>query len=313
MDDLSNHYVKFVKFNEGTLQSLINETVKFSTVYEFNDFNEVHFGRLPNLKMSDLFHHGREMRDYVLNPETMIRLFELTLKSGNYSNERIEQLKKRVMEALPNIKEFLDAVGANEVNNSEGYNPFMVESLLHMNMGIFCMSHFEVFDDDAAQLMFAHYADNLKGLALIYSIDKTQPLPVKCEAFERPIDHLENLRKESLSHIADALFNENYESSKMLYINKSKCWGYENEYRAFGKPGITKASDANLKLQAILYTARFDSNQLDCLKNIKRIVYGGRLKLGKIYPNSGSFETCFKITSSNKPLSIREWLKSNPT
>ena len=33
-------FVKFVQFNDRTIQTIINKTVKFSTVYEFNDLNE---------------------------------------------------------------------------------------------------------------------------------------------------------------------------------------------------------------------------------------------------------------------------------
>lgn len=42
-EDTSGLYVKFVPYNEKTLAGLINKTVKFSTVYEFNDFNELRF------------------------------------------------------------------------------------------------------------------------------------------------------------------------------------------------------------------------------------------------------------------------------
>ncbi len=37
------YFVKFVRYNNHTLSNLINKTIKFSTVYEFNDFNELHY------------------------------------------------------------------------------------------------------------------------------------------------------------------------------------------------------------------------------------------------------------------------------
>lgn len=38
--DTNRCFVKFVPFNGRTIQTIINKTVKFSTVYEFNDLNE---------------------------------------------------------------------------------------------------------------------------------------------------------------------------------------------------------------------------------------------------------------------------------
>jgi hypothetical protein len=37
------YFVKFVRYNKITLSNLINKTVRFSTVYNFNDFNELHY------------------------------------------------------------------------------------------------------------------------------------------------------------------------------------------------------------------------------------------------------------------------------
>ena len=33
-------FVKFVPWNERTLSNLINKTIRFSTVFDFNEFNE---------------------------------------------------------------------------------------------------------------------------------------------------------------------------------------------------------------------------------------------------------------------------------
>ena len=38
----SPFYVKFRPFDENTLIGLINQSIRFSTVYDFNDFSEFH-------------------------------------------------------------------------------------------------------------------------------------------------------------------------------------------------------------------------------------------------------------------------------
>ena len=49
----------------------------------------------------------------------------------------------------------------------EDIGPTVLEHIAYIETGIFCLSGTEVFKDDAAQLMFAHYANNLQGLALV--------------------------------------------------------------------------------------------------------------------------------------------------
>ena len=50
-------FVKFVPFNQNTISSLINQTIRFSTVYDFNDFNEFNFYCYDNLLKNENLHN----------------------------------------------------------------------------------------------------------------------------------------------------------------------------------------------------------------------------------------------------------------
>ena len=103
--------------------------------------------------------------------------------------------------------------------------------------------------DDAAQLMFAHYAENLQGLALVYILDANtkRPTTIKYERILREFmdenDYIE-------------LIKGNYFD---FFCYKSKNWKYENEYRFFSTPGLRTASGIGLTLKGLFYTDRFDN------------------------------------------------------
>lgn len=112
------------------------------------------------------------------------------------------------------------------------------EATAYTSVGIFCMSNMSVFEDDAAQLMFAHYAKNSAGLALIYQYRKkpSQALPIDYANFPQ-------LKGREPNRLVRWLDGEFYYSlwpgmdmGEFLY--KSPWWGYEKEYRIFDKPGI---------------------------------------------------------------------------
>lgn len=44
---MNRYFVKFVPYNERTITHLVNKTVKFSTVFEFNDLNEYRYLSTP--------------------------------------------------------------------------------------------------------------------------------------------------------------------------------------------------------------------------------------------------------------------------
>lgn len=126
----------------------------------------------------------------------------------------------------------------------------IIENLAYINVGIFCVSKLEVFNDDSAQLMFAHYGDNLKGLALIYEIN-TNLAPIS-------YDHKIKILTGSKNRIFEYL-NGIYTDIEDFRL-KSYKWEYEKEERLFGKPAIYSANEKGIELKGVLYTPRSSAN-----------------------------------------------------
>lgn len=129
-------------------------------MYEFNDFNEMHFIAIDNFTERLTHDHPNDL------PKFQETIKDCRFKSGLLSraNERgiynSEELKK--------LEKF--AVGHETMPSDKHVERAVVEHLVFSSVGIFCAADLSVFDDDSAQLMFAHYGENLKGLALIYVI-----------------------------------------------------------------------------------------------------------------------------------------------
>lgn len=263
--DINRCCVKFVQFNDRTIQTIINKTVKFSTVYEFNDLNEQNvIVGLPNEFPTAIAELKKYLSDDNKRENVISKIKENVLcnDENNPKHSQINQYLHTVTSALRNPTSWDDF---------EDIGPTVLEHIAYIETGIFCLSGVEVFKDDAAQLMFAHYAENLQGLALLYTLDVNTELPIAIEYKGRQIECMDE--------------NDYIELIKGKYFGffsyKSKNWKYENEYRFFSTPGLQSASSIGLTLRGIFYTERFDNEaeapKLKLLRSINEKYYENHL------------------------------------
>lgn len=112
--------------------------------------------------------------------------------------------------------------------------------------------------------MFAHYADNLKGLALIYEAFKETSL--------KKIEYIPPFLSQPIDTSDQWKYRVSYKYSDMRnFIKKSSRWNYEKEYRLFNEPNIIEAEKHNIKLRAIFYTLRFDETYLPILNKLNEL------------------------------------------
>jgi hypothetical protein len=269
--DISKCFVKFVQFNDRTIQTIINKTVKFSTVYEFNDLNEQNVKEISFPRRSHTF--IAELKKY--------------LSDDNKREDVISKIKENVLcndENTPKrnqINQYLQTIASALRNPTwddfeEIYWATVIGHISYIETGVFCLSGAEVFKDDAAQLMFAHYAENLQGLALVYALDVNAKLPTTIK--------YERILREFMDE------NDYVELIKGKYFDffcyKSKNWKYENEYRFFSTPGLQTASSIGLTLKGLFYTDRFDNEaeapKLKLLRSINEKYYENLLFIERL-------------------------------
>ena len=300
MSNNNEYFVKFVPCNKKTLSSIINKTIYFSTVYDFNDFNELIF--IPNSTSGNQLRGEKIMKMFKKCYHNMPNNTELLkhAETNNYKREFLNELES----FLANLYD--------DPKFDEKFTGFMLEHIVYSTVGIFCLSHIDVFDNANAQVMFAHYGANLKGLALIYEINcpqliykinknqKVDYIDLKCKKESNMADFSSNI-----PNWLDGNFDKTHDFRKKL-----KIWDYEMEHRIFEKPGI-KPLPEGISLKAILYTPRFDSNDLRTLRQIIDEIYKGKVSLKKINQNLLTFYTeksYFTISEGDQPKSIKDWL-----
>jgi len=316
-------FVKFVKYNEKTLASLNNKTIKFSTVFEFNDFNELQYISDFNVSSEEIKETLKEtlLKNIKKNPQYKCYLINNADKSGKYC-------RKYLIEFAERLNQF--SQDNDNVFICTDF-PLITELLAYSSVGIFSVSNIRVFCDDSAQLMFAHYADNLKGLALIYETSNNTTFQFKEISYENMEERLIygccyfNLAKNNLNEYTicrnckDRILKIHKEMSRYQidacsrpcsgglagritewlegkfeevedFLKKSKKWSYEWEYRLIDNPGVKEAKEAGVELKAILYTPRLKKENFKTLKKIKKQKYPNNLILQEIKPSDKKFE-----------------------
>jgi hypothetical protein len=279
-NNLNNWYVKFVPLNEYTYSSLINKTVKFSSVYDFNDFNEEgifvtnsKIGWESGCKKIRTF-----LSKYLSNKTNISKVAAAALHNSSYTSD----YKNHLINELN--------MGGVEYAIERHYSA-LIEIITYLEIGILCLSRVDVFKDDAAQLMFAHYANNLKGLALIY---KAKNAKILHEVEYKNHIFLDTRNEDDLLNLV-----QGKEVEEFLF--KSPSWSYEKECRIFGKQNIQKAIDHDLTLRGIFYTSKQSVATSESLKEINKKLYKNELfieELHRSYSEERMFTMCRDEVSS---------------
>lgn len=131
--------------------------------------------------------------------------------------------------------------------------------MLRKSFGIACFS--ETYD---SLLMWSHYADYHRGICLEYSHEEIEKLVPFC-----PVVYTNSF--ENLANYIDIKGNEIDNRAIRLFLNKSKEWSYENEWRiidCLSENGVENGKILKkLKPQKILMGCKIsDTNESEIIK-----------------------------------------------
>jgi len=289
---LDNLYVKFSKYDNHVIENLVNKTCWFSTVYNFNDIAEqclvIFSDKLE--KDSNIYKEIKSFLNHDHNATCLVNAI-----SGNpyFENKEVKAWTNEIISCIRHNRTCsLDPEQFNCV----------LQHAIYLKTGIFCLSKLKVFDDDAAQIMFAHYAENLKGVALIFQSDGV-------------ISNAEVLYEDQTDITSDS---DDYLSllkgtGRDKYFNKkSICWSNEKEHRFFNEPGICQLMDCGLKLTGIFYTERFTGDH-KLLNKINESFYDSELFINKLFLRYNNTQRIFKVFSEGKFIDPSKFITNVPT
>lgn len=275
MNAKNEYVVKFAPCNDKTICGIKSKTLYFSTVYDFNDFNDIHY--IANQKNFERFNEE--------NQGTFNRKFKELFKNINTKCIAIKKMSDNNRTNLQPLFEWLSQYNPNnDPRDLENLLPLLLEYMVFSSVGIFCNSDVKVFKDDAAQLMLGHYAENQSGLAMIYKCPSAKNNSIKYEKKENG----KREGKPGSFGFQDRIFkwfDGEYVTTDMDdFLNKSMRWEYEKESRIFAKPGKHLMSKFGIELKAILYTNRCDEGNLSELVGINKDEYENKIHIEKMHP-----------------------------
>jgi hypothetical protein len=309
------YYAKFRPYNKNTLSILINKTIKFSTVFEFNDFNELSYDAWGHYEESFI----GKLKETLKNPTFRVDL----LKEENLRWIRNSYPEGEAPQDAYNYFKRMVKTYSSGMEFDKRFLKILEQSIAFLCTGIFCVSDIDVFSNYAAHLMFAHYADNYKGLCLIYKDRNEQDTIYRNPASASLIQVRYNNEFESIGCVSDDIlkcFEDTYENDsvgKILnkhseivpFMQKYTPWEYEKEFRFLcSKPQIVLAEEYSFFLTAILHTSSYNKEEIKILKKINEEFYDGKVRIQEIYshPRFGQFEV--KQEGIEKFFSVKEWL-----
>lgn len=234
---------KYLKFDEGSLRIITDGTLKFTCPLEFND----PFDSLPVYDESSI------SEIYRLRPD----LIKLVAKQKNMSPS------KRIFNKGKFTKNFERVVRSGDFAKG-----------IYSTVGIFCLSR-----TPTNPLMWAHYADNHKGLVVEFKISLEGTLDPK--VYRRILPHKVNYT--DVRPILDVVRAPDQKADiESYFLTKSLDWQYEQEERVIDidGPGIYEYSRFDF-LESIIVGARMPNEDIEKLKVILNQVSA---ELGKAIP-----------------------------
>lgn len=250
--NIPSRLYKYKKFGVDSLDLLVSDRLYFADPITFNDpldcnpsvFNDIDDVGLLNEILHKLVkdNHQKELEEAAVKIKYR----------GPKTLEKIETLGESEAQRLINsIAEDVDFFGDN-LDESTCYH---IKRYLLKNYSVGVLSLARKFN---CPLMWSHYADQHKGLCIGYDVSVNESIDIY------PVDY-KGKRFIRTQQVYDMLFNscENIRSAakkdieKVILLNKSHSWKYENEYRVISKKGL---QDSRFRLSDVTFGLRFNES-----------------------------------------------------
>jgi hypothetical protein len=277
--------VKFISGEDYHIDAIIQNKVYLSSVYQLNDFNELFLENSSWLNAQYLLDGNYNLDNKMLGTYNSIKKFIDAL-----NNKDRALIESRASNRLLMISQNISNDVQDIYKTIELYKHY-----IYSTTGILSLSNYEVFKDDRASLMFAHYGNNLKGFALIYE-------PAELDSL-KPITYTYHPSSsfDMIINIKNNLLPENICQQRELAFFKSPYWSYECEYRVLSEmPSQLVSMDSlGLKLTNIFYTERVDRYKKSIIEKILPDDVGFDEVFSAVKVNDGSLIPLFRVKKDN--------------
>ncbi len=216
---------KSIYTNGFTLDLLENDLLYMNTVNQFNDpfegdfifdIEEIFYSHFLNNVIYDYFEHPNnkipsEQKEKILKGDS----FNNLMKYIYYNDSTVNKEEFSPSEFIKRTKNFLEDYYSSTIDD---FNSFLKNHTL-----VSCFSEKNIINP-----MWAHYADNHKGICIEYNFKDLDNIFVLNSCF--PISYVEHFDMTNDLKRIDSNSNK-FKILKIPFLNKSMDWQYEKEWR----------------------------------------------------------------------------------
>lgn len=229
---------KYKKFNDDSMELIIDDYLYFANPTQFNDPLDC------KVTISDDVNNEEQLRDILStllqrNSEKKLKTAAKNLRyKGPKTTDKISLL------SLSEAKKIISDIYFEFSFGQYDYNIHTIEQALVSAIGNIILSGYNrgvlsLSKKDKCPLMWAHYADNHKGLCLGYSIPENAANKIS------PISYTSEFREIKISQIRRMLDGDEKAKAKIehdIFLRKAKPWKYEEEWRMVSGVGLQNSS-----------------------------------------------------------------------
>ncbi|MEI3658800.1 DUF2971 domain-containing protein [Klebsiella pneumoniae] len=229
---------KYKKFNDDCMELIIDDYLYFANPAQFNDPLDCKVSILDDVNDEGFL---RDTLSTLLqrNSEKKLKASAKNLRyKGPVTAEKISILSQSEAEKI--ISDIYSEFSFVQYDfNIQTINQVLTSAIGNIILSGYSRGVLSLSKKDTCPLMWAHYADNHKGLCLGYSI------PENTDNKIRPVSYTSEFREIKISQIRrmlDGDENAKAEIEHNIFLRKAKPWGYEDEWRMVSDVGLQNSS-----------------------------------------------------------------------
>lgn len=229
---------KYKKFNDDIMELIIDDYLYFANPSQFNDPLDCKVAIADDVRDEEQL---KTILSTLLQRNSEKKL-NAAAKNLHYKGQKTTD--KISLLSLSEAEKIISDIYSEFSFGQCDYNIQAIEQALANSIGNIILSGYNrgvlsLSKKDKCPLMWAHYADNHKGICLGYSIPENAAKNIS------PINYTSEFREIKISQIRRMLEGDEKakkEIERDIFLRKAKSWKYEEEWRMVSSVGLQSAS-----------------------------------------------------------------------
>lgn len=242
----SNRLYKYRAFSGRSLANLVEDQLYFADPSTFNDPLDTKPTLETDLESDDLEFMLSQLVEQRVNGEMMSAAKTIKYRGPKTLNHIANHSRKRAQQLVSDIRYST----TNPEFESEDPLQFLLgKSIEQELLRRYDRGNFSLAERDNCPLMWSHYGDQHRGIAIGYSV----PTKAKQSVFKMKYGGSSMIEASKVSSMLNGDDEARRAVDDAVLLKKAQDWRYEKEWRLIGQQGI---QDSPMELEEIVFGMR---------------------------------------------------------